>query len=124
MKPFFVLIFLFCLGFPCFAQSAATERFRALSDAMGRTIEASNANLENYSQDATDRENMKTFLRYRRRYESLQNALRTSENRMELFVRTDEKADVVLEERNKYENFIKQLQDTKTAYDDWLRNVR
>ena len=124
MKFFLALIILFCLVSPCFAQNAAPERFRNLSDAMGRTIDNSSANLENYNQDATDAENMKTFLRYRRKYESLNDALKTSESRMDLLLRTNDKADVIAAERDKYESYLKQLQDTKSEYDSWLRNVR
>jgi len=91
---------------------------------MGRTIDNSSANLENYNQDATDAENMKTFLRYRRKYESLNDALKTSESRMDLLLRTNDKADVIAAERDKYESYLKQLQDTKSEYDSWLRNVR
>ena len=124
MKLFFALIIVFCLVTPCFAQSAAPERFRNLSDAMGRTIENSSANLQNYDQDSSDAENMKTFLRYRRRFESLQNALRSSESRMDLLLRTNDKPDRIGAERDKYESYLKQLQDTKSEYDSWLRNVR
>ena len=124
MKPFFVFILLICLVFPCFAQTPASDRFKALSDAMGRTLEASNSNLEEYNQNSMDGENMKTYLRYRRKYESLANALKSSESRMDLYVRTNDKPDVVSQERDKYENYVKQLEETKNDYDSWLRNVR
>ena len=91
---------------------------------MGRTLEASNSNLEEYNQNSSDGENMKTYLRYRRKYESLSNALRSSESRMDLYARTNDKPDVVSKERDKYENYIKQLESTKNDYDSWLRNVR
>ena len=123
MRHFFVLALLVFMVSPCFSQSRAGERFKALSDAMGRTLEASNANLENYNQDAGAAESMKTYLRYRRRYESLSHALKVSESRMDLYFRTNDKPDVIIEERDKYENYVKQLEDVKSEYDNWLRNV-
>ena len=123
MKPFFVLAFLIFMVSPGFSQSKAADRFKALSDAMGRTLEASNANMESYDQDAAAAENMKTYLRYRRKYESLVNALKSSESRMDLYFRTNDKPDVIIEERDKYENYVKQLEDTKSDYDSWLKDV-
>ena len=124
MKPFFIVIFFICLVSPCFAQSAASDRFRSLSDAMGRSVESSNANLENYKQNANDGENMQAYLGYMRKYESIINALRTSEEKMNTYERTSEKPGKVSEERDKYEGFIKKLQETKGEYDNWLRNVK
>lgn len=124
MKPFFVFILLICLVLPCFSQSTASERFRALSDAMGRTIEASNTKLENYNQDSTDAENMKTYTSYRRKYESLSSALKDSEMRLDRLIRTNDKASRVKDERDNYESLIKQLESAKSDYDSWLRNVK
>ena len=91
---------------------------------MGRTIEASNSKLENYSQDSSDSENMKTYTSYRRKYESLSNALKSSEMRLDTLIRTNDKASRVKDERDNYENLLKQLQDSKSEYDNWLKNVR
>jgi len=124
MKPFFVFMLLACLAFPCFSQNAPSERFRALSEAMERTLSASNSNLENYSQDSADSENMKTYTNYRRKYESLSNALKSSEMRLDRYLRTNDKASVIKNERDNYENLINELQTTKNEYDNWLRNVR
>jgi len=124
MKPFFVFILLVCLAFPCFSQSANTERFNALSDAMGRTLDAAKTNLENYDQDTTDSENMKTYLQYRRRYESLSSALKSSEARMDKLLRTNDKPARIKAERDRYEKLVNELQSAKSDYDSWLRNVR
>jgi len=124
MKPFFVFILLTCLVFPCFSQNAQTERFRALSESMDRTISASNSNLENYSQDASDSENMVTYTNYRRKYESLANALKSSEMRLDKYIRTNDKPSVIKDERDNYEKLIGELQSVKNEYDNWLRNIR
>ena len=124
MKPFFVFILLVCLVFPCFSQNSNSERFKALSDAMGRTLEASKSNLEGYDQDTTDSENMKSYVRYRHRHESLSSALKDSEARMDKLLRVNDKPERIKDERDRYEGLINTLQTTKNDYDSWLRNVR
>ena len=124
MKYFFVLILLICVVFPCFSQTTASERFQALSDAMGRTLENSNYKLQNYNEDAIGSENMKTYQLYRRKHESLSNALKDSEKSVELRIRTNDKAAVIKKERDHYEKLIKDLQTTKDEYDSWLKNVK
>jgi len=124
MKPIFVFILFVCLVFPCFSQSAASERFSALSDSMGRTLEAGKANLEVYDQDTTDSENHMVYVRYRRRHESLASAMKSSESRMDKLLRTNDKAARIKEERDHYEKLINDLQTVKGDYDNWLRSVR
>ena len=124
MKPFFVFILLACLVFPCFSQSAASDRFRALSEAMGRTIEYSDSKLESLNQDAGDSEGMKTYTLYRRKHESLSNAIRDSEKKIDLLIRTNDRAAKVVDERNHYEDLLNELKTAKSEYDNWLRNNR
>ena len=124
MKPFFVFIFFVCLIFPCFSQSTTSERFKALSDAMGRTLEAGKTNMETYDQDTADSENMKTYLHYRRRHESLSSAMKDSEARMDRLLRTNDKPARVKDERDHYEKLINNLEKEKGDYDNWLRSVR
>ena len=124
MRPFFVFVILFCLVFPCFSQSAHVERFNALGESINRTLTASNYNLELYSQDASDSENLKTYNNYRRKYESLSNALKSSEMRLDKLIRTNDKPVYIKAERDNYESLIKELQALKDEYDAWLRKVR
>ena len=124
MKPFFVFILLACLVFPCFSQSAASERLTALSEAMGRTIEYSDSKLESLNQDTGDSEAMKTYTLYRRKHESISSALKDSEKRIDLLIRTNDRAAKVKEERDHYEALLSELKTAKTDYDNWLRSNR
>ena len=127
MKPFFVFIFLICLVFPCFSQNSqnsSADRFSALSEAMGRTIESGKTNLENYDDDTMAGENARTYANYRRRHESLASAMKDSESRMDLMVRTNERPSRLKDERDHYEELIGNLESTKKDYDNWLRNVK
>ena len=125
MKPFFVFVLLVCLGFPCFSQNSKySERFNNLSEAMGRTLDNGKSNLENYDQDTSDSENMKTYIRYRRRYESLSSAMKDSEARMDRLLRTNDKPARIKDERDNYEKLVNNLQSTKSDYDSWMRSVR
>ena len=125
MKPFFALILFMCLVFPCFSQTtSSSERFNALSEAMGRGLESGKANLETYDQDTADSENNKTYLHYRRRHESLSDAMKSSEARMDKLLRTNDKAARIKDERDHYERLIKDVESTKGEYDNWLRSVR
>ena len=124
MKYFFVLILLAFLVFPCFSQSTSSERFQALSEAMGRTIEEGDATMENLNYDSAYSQNMKTYLSYRRKHETLSSAMNGSANRIDLYIRTNDKADKVTAERDNYENLLSELKTAKTDYDSWLRNVK
>ena len=124
MKPFFLFIFFVCFGLPCFSQNANSERFKGLSDNMGRTLENSKANLEDFDQDAGDSKNMRSYSHYRDRYESLSTALRDSEQRLDKLIRTYDRTERIKTERDQYAELIQTLESTKTDYDNWLKSVQ
>ena len=118
-------VFIFtCLTFPVFSQSAASERFKGLSDTMGRTLSNSQSKLEYYDSEVNDTTNMKTFTYYRKKHENYLKALRDSEAKLDLLIRTNDKADAVKKERDNYASLIDELESTKSDYDSWLRSVQ
>jgi len=124
MKPIYVLAIFFCVTFSVFSQSANSERYKALSDSMDRTISNSNYRLEDYDEMASDSGGTKTYTYYNRRHESLKAALSESERRLDLLIRTNDRNAVIKEERDNYERLIRQLEQVKSDYDNWLRTVQ
>ena len=125
MKKFFVVFAVFvCVALPGFSQSANSQRFKALSDSMDRTLSISNSKLENYDLDMTDSGNTKTYTSYNRKHEALKRALNESEMKLDLLIRTNDKTSTIKDERDHYESLVKQLEALKSDYDSWLKNVQ
>ena len=124
MKFFIAFMILVCVVFPGFSQSAASDRFQALSDSMDRTINSSNSKLESYDEFSSDSSNTNTFMRYNRRHEVLREALGDSESRLDLLIRTNDRPSLIKEERDNYENLLNNLKSLKSDYDSWLRSVQ
>jgi len=123
MKIFITFTILICLAFPVFSQSASSDRFKALSDSMGRTISNTTANLEDYDEQLKDNGNIRTFAFYNRRHETLRQALAESERRLDLLIRTNDRRAVIREERDNYERLLRNLETLKSDYDSWQRNA-
>ena len=123
MKHFFVFTLLACLVLPVFPQSANKQRFQALGDSISWTASSSNNKLANYDEQITDDGNVKSYTNYRRRYDSLSKALKESEARLDLLIRTNDKSAKIKDERDNYESLIRQLESLKSDYDSWLSNV-
>ena len=118
-------LFIFtCLAFPVFSQDSASDRFQGLSEAMGRTLSSSQSKLEYYDQQSKDSTGMKTFTFYRKKHDDLSRALRDSEAKLDLLLRTNDRADTVKKERDFFEDLVNQLKTAKTDYDNWLRSSR
>ena len=121
-------VFIFtCLAFPVFSQNSqnsSQDRFQALSESMGRTISSSQSKLEYYDQESRDTTSMKTFTFYRKKHEDLSRSLRDSEAKLDLLLRTNDRADTVKKERDFYEGLINELQSAKSDYDSWLKSAK
>ena len=124
MKYFVVFVVLICLAFPVFGQSATAQRHRALSEAMGSTITRSTAALADFDSRSADSGTMKVYSSFFRRYNSIADALEDSEFKMNFLLRANARNDDIKEERDRYDSLLKQLQETKTEYDNWLRTVQ
>jgi len=124
MKIFTVSVLLICLAFPVFSQNANTQRFRALGDTMDRTLSNSNSNLEYYNELALDNSNTRTYTDYLRKHNTLAQALNDSEKKLDFYIRTNDKPRIIKEERDNYERLIKELDQVKKDYDNWLSSVR
>jgi len=124
MKFFIAFVILICVAFPGFSQSANSDRFQALSDSMERTISSSSSKLESYDELSLDSSSTNTFIRYNRRYDNLREALRDSESRLDLLIRTNDRPSLIREERDNYERLLDNLKSLKSDYDSWLRSVQ
>jgi len=124
MKFFITFVILVCVVFPGFSQSASSDRFKALSDSMDRTINSSSSKLESYDELSLDSSNTNTFMRYNRRHEVLKEALGDSESRLDLLIRTNDRPSLIREERDNYENLLNNVKSLKSDYDSWLRSVQ
>ena len=126
MKRFFVFLVLICLAVPVFSQndSANTQRYNALSDSMGTTINKSNVLLEDFNSQIKDDGDIKVYTSYKRKYESMVKALQESEFLLNLYLRTNDRTAIIKAERDNYENLIKQLQQVKSEFDNYLRTAR
>jgi len=124
MKAFFVFTLFICVTFSAFSQNASSDRFKALSDNMGRTISSTTSRLENYDDQLNDSGNTRTYSNYNRKYLVIRQALAESENRLDLLIRTNDRTALIREERDNYEELLKHLESLKSEYDDWLKNVQ
>ena len=124
MKAFFTFVIFTCLVFPAFSQSANRDRFESLGNSIDWTVESSNNKLADYDDMISDDGNVRTYSNYKVRYESLSKALRESEARLDLLIRTNDRSTKIKDERDRYESLIRQLEDLQSGYDSWLKNAR
>ena len=124
MKKILIFAIFICIAFPVFSQNANRDRFKALSDSMGRTISSTTSKLENYDEMTAENGETKTFTYYNRRHEAIKQALNDSERRLDLLIRTNDRHALVMEERNNYESLLKRLEDVKSEYDNWLKSLK
>ena len=122
MKAFFVFAIFFCLTFTVYSQNS--EKYKALSDSMERTISSSTSKMESYDDQTRESGNTRSFINYNRRYQILKDALNESERKLDLLIRTNDRFAKIKEERDNYEVLLQHLEDLKSEYDSWMRNVQ
>ena len=120
MRFFVILTVLICIAFPGFSQSANQERFKALSTSMERTVTSSHDKLENFNDLVAEDGKTKNFTAYQRKYQTLSKALNESEAKLNFLIRTNDRASRIKAERDNYERLVKQMEDLKAEYDDWM----
>lgn len=119
MRFFACFIIFACLAFPAFSQSATEERYQALSDSMGYTLEGGRSNLETIDQELRDSGSGNSYASYREKYVSIKRRMSETEARIDLYVRTKDKTSLIKQERDKYEKLLKDLEQLKSDYDSW-----
>lgn len=124
MRAFFVFAIFICVTFQGFSQNASSDRFKALSDSMGRTISSTTSKLETYDEMTRDNGNTRNYSYYNRKHEALKQALGESEMRLDLLIRTNDRNAVIKEERDNYEELLRHLEDLKSEYDSWLKKIQ
>jgi len=123
MKYFAVLVILAGLTFPVFAQNTAiTQRFNTLSESMGTTISSSSTTLQDFDSQIKDNSDVVVYTNYVRKYNYLASELQQSETKLDLMLRSNDRAAYIAAERDNYESIIKQLQSVKTDFDNYIKS--
>ena len=129
MKKLIIFFVFLSLSFPVFSQStssqsATAERMAAFGDTLGMAVNRSTAKLADFDSQVKDDGAIKVYTSYLRKYDSLSRALTDSERKLNLYLRTNERVAIIRDERDNYEYLVRQLQNMKTEYDDFLRRTR
>ena len=124
MKFFVVALVFIGLVAPVFGQDANVPLYRSLDDSMGTTISSSSDMLQSFDRDITYNNQGKTYATYKLKYDALNKALQDSELRLYRLIQFHDTATNIKAERDQYESLIKQLEQVKSEYDSWLRNVQ
>ena len=123
MRFFIIFTVFVCLAFPVFSQNA-NQRFNALSESMGATVSRTTENLADYDSRMKDNADYKVYGSYRIKYEYYVKALQDSEYLLNQMLRSNDRVDYLKKERDHYESLLKQLEATKSEYDNFVRSVR
>ena len=122
MKYFAVFVILVGLAFPVFSQNTAlNRRFTALGDSMNSTISSSTATLADFNSQIKDNGEVKMYTSFLRQYNYLAKALQDSESKLNLLLRTNDRTIFITDERDYYEDLIKQLQAVKSDFDAYAK---
>ena len=124
MRVFIGFIIFTCLAFPGFSQNARSQRVKALSDSMGTAVTRGTATLADFDSRTGDDGQIKVYTDYRRKFGDLSKAMQDSEDKLNFLLRTNDRARFIKEERDNYDDLLKQLQTMKSDYDTWLRTVQ
>jgi len=122
MKYFAVLVIFVGLAFPVFSQNTAlNRRFTALGDSMNSTISSSTATLADFNSQIKEDGEVKMYTSFLRKYNYLAKALQDSESKLNLLLRTNDRTLYITDERDNYEDLVKQLQSVKSDFDAYLK---
>jgi len=124
MKLLFVSIILFALTFPAFSQAANVQRYRALGDAIGVTLDRGTAALADFDSRVRDDGTTLRYTRFLRQHMDLTRALRDSEWMLNFLLNGNAHPNVIHEEYANFQDLIEQMQTLRTEYDAWLRTVQ
>jgi hypothetical protein len=89
---------------------------------MANTISSSTTTLADFNSQIKDNGEVKVYTTYLRKYNSLATLLQESESKLNLLLRTNDRTAYVTDERDNYEDLIKQLQSVKSEFDTYIRS--
>jgi hypothetical protein len=112
------------MALPVFSQSSQGQRLTALSESMGATINRSSSKLADFNSQIKDDGDIKVYTSYKRRFEGLSNDLNESEGILNLYLRTNERSNIITDERDNYEKILGLLQTLKSDFDNYTRTAR
>jgi len=123
MKYFAVFVILAGLAFPVFAQNTTLDqRFSALSDSMATSVTTATATLQDFDAQIKEKKETNIYVSYLNRYGYLITALQESEGRFKQLISTNDRNRNIEEERNTFEDILKQLQSVKSDFDNYLKS--
>ena len=124
MKSLICFIVFICFSFPAFSQASNAQRFRALADSMDTKITKSTDALADFDSRASDDGSLKRYADYLGQFRTLEQALQTSEFRLNFLLRCHAHQTDIRDEHKNYERLLSSLQALKSDYDTWLGTVR
>ena len=124
MKNLIIAIILAGLVVPVFAQDTNASLYRSLNDSMSSTLSYSSTRLQNFDQEIVYNNQGKSYSTYRIRYEALTKALEDSEFKLGRLIEFHDTPVKIKAERDRYESLVMQLEDIKSEYDRWMRQVQ
>ena len=124
MKNLIIAIILAGLVVPVFGQDTNASLYRALNDSMGSTLSYSSTRLQNFDQEIVYNNQGKSYSTYRIRYEALTKALEDSELKLTRLIEFHDTPVKIKAERDRYEGLVMQLEEMKSEYDSWIRQVQ
>ena len=118
-KILIISVVLLCFAMPAFSQNqnANADRSRALSEAMANSISRNTDKLASFDEEMTGAGDTKTYASFKRRYDSIVRAMNDSEHRFRLYVRTNDTREKIKNERDRYEELLRELESLKSEYD-------
>ena len=119
-----IFALLLCVAFPVFSQSDNSQRNNALSEAMATTISRNTATLEDFDSQIKDDGDTRMYKTFLRRFQDVYADMQTSENKLNLYIRTNDRREIVSSERDNYEALLNKLQTLKSEYDNYTRSAQ
>ena len=124
MKIFIIAILFAFFLTPVFSQDANEAIYRSLNDSMGTKVSHSTETLEYFDRAIVHDDQGKTYASFRLRFEALERALLQTELTLERLIRYNATPGTLRTERDRYENYLNQLENLKDAYETWLGNIQ
>ena len=124
MKILITITLLACLALTAFSQDPNSQRFDALSNSMDNTLTRSNNRLANYDEQMNFGGNSREYSTFKLKFDSISHSMRTVEERIEHMLRSNARPSHIERERNIYATLIRQLEEVKAEYENWMRSIR
>ena len=124
MKILIIAILFAGLLMPVFGQDANASLYRSLDESMGATLSYNSSRLQNFDREIIYNNQGKAYSTYKIRFDALSKALEDSEFKLDRLLQSHDTSANIRAERDRYEGLVRQLEEVKSDYDNWLRAVQ